>query len=313
MGLAATSWLGTCGTALAVPSLLGCRASGATTSPATLDGPALSSAATAVERLSRSFSSRQRDEIALPFGHADRLRIDANWAVTSPSIGSRFYTAEQRYLIAEVLRNSLSPQGYRRVKRQMSDDAGGLGGYHAGLFESSSAVRQTQLLLSGRHLTLRASANAEEPSHRGPLVFGHGETGAERNLYFEHTRRAHGLLRALTPSQQGRALLEEAPYEEEVELRATGFSGVALGELAPPQLARARQLLEGLLVEYAGPLAAALRASLALGGIENLHFCCYREDDLSDDGIWDLWRMEGPRFVWHFRGAPHVHAFVNFA
>ena len=25
------------------------------------------------------------------------------------------------------------------------------------------------------------------------------------------------------------------------------------------------------------------------------------------------WRVEGPAFVWHFRGAPHVHVWVNVA
>ena len=29
--------------------------------------------------------------------------------------------------------------------------------------------------------------------------------------------------------------------------------------------------------------------------------------------IWDIWRLEGPNFVWHFRGAPHVHAYVNIS
>jgi hypothetical protein len=23
--------------------------------------------------------------------------------------------------------------------------------------------------------------------------------------------------------------------------------------------------------------------------------------------------VEGPSFVWHFRGAPHVHAYINIA
>jgi hypothetical protein len=27
--------------------------------------------------------------------------------------------------------------------------------------------------------------------------------------------------------------------------------------------------------------------------------------------MWDMWRIEGPSFVWHFRGAPHVHAYIN--
>jgi hypothetical protein len=29
--------------------------------------------------------------------------------------------------------------------------------------------------------------------------------------------------------------------------------------------------------------------------------------------VWDNWRLEGPAFVWHFRGAPHVHVWVHIA
>ena len=38
-----------------------------------------------------------------------------------------------------------------------------------------------------------------------------------------------------------------------------------------------------------------------------------KHDDLGNDGVWDIWRLEGPSMVWHFRGAPHVHTWVNIA
>ena len=47
------------------------------------------------------------------------------------------------------------------------------------------------------------------------------------------------------------------------------------------------------------------------GGIDKLHLAYYQENDLNDDKEWDIWRVEGPSFVWHFRGAPHVHAYIN--
>ena len=51
----------------------------------------------------------------------------------------------------------------------------------------------------------------------------------------------------------------------------------------------------------------------ASGGVEKLHLAFYQEGDLQDDKTWDIWRVEGPSFVWHFRGAPHVHAYINIA
>ena len=35
--------------------------------------------------------------------------------------------------------------------------------------------------------------------------------------------------------------------------------------------------------------------------------------DVLDDQIWDIWRLESPSLVCHFRGAPHVHAYINVA
>ena len=49
------------------------------------------------------------------------------------------------------------------------------------------------------------------------------------------------------------------------------------------------------------------------GGLDRCFLTFYRRDDLGGDGVWDNWRLEGPAFVWHYRGAPHVHVWVNVA
>ncbi len=47
------------------------------------------------------------------------------------------------------------------------------------------------------------------------------------------------------------------------------------------------------------------------GGLDKLHMAFYADSDLEGDRVWDVWRVEGPSFVWHFRGDPHVHAYIN--
>ena len=49
------------------------------------------------------------------------------------------------------------------------------------------------------------------------------------------------------------------------------------------------------------------------GGLDALHMAFYEAGDIGKDQEWDIWRLEGPNFVWHFRGAPHVHAYVNIS
>ena len=39
----------------------------------------------------------------------------------------------------------------------------------------------------------------------------------------------------------------------------------------------------------------------------------YQEHDLGNDGEWDNWRIEGPSFVWYYRGFPHVHVWIHRA
>ena len=57
-------------------------------------------------------------------------------------------------------------------------------------------------------------------------------------------------------------------------------------------------------------MVACLRAQ---GGLDACHMAYYAQNDLGNDQVWDCWRLEGPSFVWHYRGAPHVHVWVHVA
>jgi hypothetical protein len=49
------------------------------------------------------------------------------------------------------------------------------------------------------------------------------------------------------------------------------------------------------------------------GGLEKCHLIFYKERTLGKQGQWDNWRVEGPAFVWYFRGYPHVHSWIHVA
>ena len=49
------------------------------------------------------------------------------------------------------------------------------------------------------------------------------------------------------------------------------------------------------------------------GGLNRCAVAFYAQADIGADGVWDNWRLEGPSFVWHFRGKPHVHVWVHVA
>jgi hypothetical protein len=275
---------------------------------------AQSQAETVVGRLYTTLSDEQRKAICFPFDHELRAKLSANWHITEPLIGSDFYTAEQRELIQQIVRGVSSPDGYERFVRQMEEDSGGMSEYSVALFgEPGSGKFQWEL--TGRHLTLRADGDSvENMAFGGPVVYGHGEESPAKNLFHYQTKQVNEVFGALEGAQRERALLSTAPGESDVPLQGKGgkFPGLAVGELSADQ----KQLFESTMKTILSPyrkedvdeVVAILKES---GGIDQLHLAFYQEGDLESDKVWDIWRVEGPGLVWHFRGAPHVHAYVN--
>jgi hypothetical protein len=295
---------------VAAAPLIACRSTGAKT--AAYGQRSELDAGVAVTQLHGSLTARQKAVIAFPFDDERRTRVDANWSVTSPEIGDDFFSTEQRWLIDQALRGLLSEDAYERTMRQMSDDWGGLAEYNIALYGDPASLCQWQI--TGRHVTLRAWGGQANQGLGGPIVYGHGLGDPKENLFFYQTLEANRIFSTLSPDERARALLDEAPDEDDVAIRGTAgkFPGLPLRDLTAEQRALLDGLLSTLAVTFREPTAKAIRAELdRAGGAAGLHLAFYKEDDLDDDGVWDLWRLEGPNFVWHFRGAPHVHAYVN--
>jgi hypothetical protein len=67
----------------------------------------------------------------------------------------------------------------------------------------------------------------------------------------------------------------------------------------------------GLLAPFRKPDADEPMKLIEAKGFDNLHLSFYKNLDIGNDGVWDVWQIEGPAMLWYFRGAPHVHAWVN--
>ena len=81
----------------------------------------------------------------------------------------------------------------------------------------------------------------------------------------------------------------------------------ALGKNALTQGPRSR-------IKYAKDIRSeALECLKKQGGLDKCSLAFYEEGHTGDDKEWDNWRLEGPAFVWYFRGTPHVHVWVNVA
>lgn len=276
-------------------------------------------AQTALGRFYSSLAATQRQVICFPFEHELRHKISNNWAITEPTI-REFFTAEQEALIDEIFRSVVSDDGYGRFHRQMGDDAGGIGNYHVALFGEPGSGK-FQFEMTGQHLTIRADGDHDDQiAFGGPIVYGHAagdsQPGLPGNVFAHQTKRANEVFASLDGAQRKKALLTHAPFEGEVPVQGpTGhFPGIAIGELAEDQKDLVEQVSKVILAPYRQEHVDEALAVLKAGGdFDRLHMAFYRSHDLGHDMEWDIWRLEGPSFVWHFRGAPHVHAYVNIA
>lgn len=273
-------------------------------------------ATTAVQRFYQSLSEKQLLTVAFPFDHQLRKKIHANWHVTEPAIGDDFYTDEQRELMKDIVRNVTSEEGFERLLIQMDEDAGGFEEYSAAIF-GEPGKGKFEWELTGRHLTLRADGDSvDKTAFGGPIVYGHGEESPADNMYHYQTKQLNEVFKALDEKHAKKALLKKAPVENAVKIQGSDgkFPGIAIGELASDQIELVERVLKTLLAPYrqedADEVIAILKAG---GGLDKLHMAFYEQGDLEGDKVWDIWRLEGPSFVWHFRGAPHVHAYINIS
>ena len=219
-------------------------------------------------------------------------------------------------LVDQIVRNITSEDGYDRLIRQMEDDDGGMDNYSIAIFgEPGSGKFQWEM--TGRHLTMRADGNSvDKAAFGGPIVYGHGEGDPKNNLFHYQTKKANEVFHALDTKQTELALLKKAPRETAVQIQGPRgeFPGIGVDQLTDDQKQLVESTLDVLLAPYrkedVDEVMAILKSS---GGLDQLHMAFYQEKDLDSDKVWDIWRVEGPSLVWHFRGAPHVHAYMNIA
>jgi hypothetical protein len=275
---------------------------------------------TAVKRLYDSLDPKQKSVICKPFDDPLRQKYSANWAITKPTI-SEFFTKNQQETIREIFRGCTSEDGYERFLKQMEEDYGGFGQYHIAIFGNPGAGEKFQWVMSGRHMTIRDDGNFDDgTAFGGPMVYGHGtgdsQKGLPGNVFYYQTLKANEVFQMLDGKQRKTALLDKAPPEDAVQIRGpkAQFPGIAIAELSNDQKRLVEKVMHELLAPYrAEDVKEAMGCLKSGGGLDKMHIAFYKDHDIGSDEIWDIWRLEGPAFVWHFRGAPHVHTYVNIA
>jgi hypothetical protein len=290
---------------------------GCALTPSSLWGfePGGSKAETVIGELYETLTASQRDVVCKEFSDALRQKVNANWHVVKPLIGSDFYTKSQRNMVHEIVKQLTSESGFELISKQTEDDDGGIDAYSVAWF-GKPGTESFEWMLTGRHLTLRADGNTQKKVvFGGPIVYGHGEeTAPEDNLFFFQTQKVNKVFAALSTEQRQQALLKASiPGESSVRVeKKDQYAGLRVGSLSSDQVGLVNEALTSILGVYREEDTKEARELLAeVGGMESLSLQFYANDDLKSDGVWDMWRIVGKNTCIHFRGAPHVHAYIH--
>lgn len=311
------------------------RASAVASAACILRSPAIAAtepsatAETLAGRLHASLTEAQRKQVCFAWDHVHpkfgllRTRVGNNWNVTEPEVKSEFFSKDQQQLIREIFEGLIDPAWHERYDRQLEDDTGGFGHGQSIALLGEPGSGRFQFLLTGRHVTLRCDGDSvEHVAFGGPIFYGHDTGGGTEdaahtgNVFWTQAVAANGVFAMLDGRQRQLAIVAKTPRENAIAFRQGGAEpqGIAVSELAADQRGELERVLGVLLEPYRTVDRDEVRGCLARqGGLDRCRLAFYGDGDLGDDGVWDNWRLEGPAFVWHYRGAPHVHVWVNVA
>ena len=272
-------------------------------------------------------SATAKKQACFAFDHPLRQVHNRGLWLGGASVNAATLNWDARRALSTLLRQQLSPEGFERLLSQYPSRISGVNYLNLLLF-GAPGEGPWQMLLSGIHLNLRVASQIPDsaafggPAFGGPVVYG-DQRGNERdglpgNVFRYQMQTAHQLIAGLTPAQRGALRVAQAPPQTciAVQGRDGRFDGLPVAELPLASRKLAHAVVAGILENYGEANAAhALECLNRNGGVDALHFADYDVDYQGGRHAGDrpsqVFRLEGAGAVFHFRGQPHVHAFVN--
>jgi hypothetical protein len=227
-------------------------------------------------------------------------------------------------MVREIFTKLHSEEYADRILEAAIHDNGqrGLGACSVALF-GEPGTGKFEFVLSGRHVTRRCDGDSVQgAAFGGPIFYGHAALSDEEeahhpgNVYWFQARRANEVFQALNGKQRELALQERARPERGTDTvrltgKRSGLEGIPLTELTADQRELVRKVMADLLAPFRKPDADEALKLVDAAGFEHVHLAFFKQDDIGNDGVWDIWQLEGPNMLWYFRGSPHVHTWVN--
>lgn len=289
-----------------------------------------SAAETAVKSLYDTLTSAQKKTICFDWDHKDsergllRTHVSNFWHITKPMLTDGFYTKDQQVILFDIFKGVFNPDWHERMLKQLKDDHEGKpwgAGLSCAIF-GTPGTEQFEFVMTGRHMTIRADGNsAAHVALGGPIFHGHAASGFNEkihhpgNIFWHQAEQANKLYTVLSGKQQALALVDvrnKKEYAVAFQGTAGKRTGLPCSELSKDQKDGMQKVLMSLIDPYRKEDQDEVLACLKKqGGLDACSLSFFKDGDIGNDGEWDNWRVEGPSFVWYFRGEPHVHIWIN--
>ena len=283
-------------------------------------------AETAVKGLLRIADRRATKTVCFAWDYIEEQRTAACCARTSPTTGtspSRTSAATSLHDEAagdhhDIFKGIINPEWHSEVPQA----AQGRHRRQAGAHEQSIAIfgkpgsGKFEFVMTGRHMTIRCDGNSDRARRlrRADLLRPRRPAASTKSPTIPATSsgtrpwRPTRSTRCSTASSGSRPWSASCRTESSVGFRGTDgkFPGIPVTELSGDQKEQLQKVLTKLLEPYPHRATATKRCSACKtqGGLDTCRLAFYKDSDIGNDGVWDNWRLEGPSFVWYFRGTP---------
>lgn len=295
----------------------------------------------ALSLLDLSLSPEQRSIVVLPWNDPSRQITNTVAIHKGPHIATLFDPYQVR-LLRQLYRTMLSSQG-RSWFRNTTSLEGKFEGSSFRLYSDAAAgelaaSNKTIAMINGGHYMLRHGhrlASDEAYVFGGPIAYGqqlgNNVFRAQGNAFKAHGDAVNEFYAVLGTSERRGAYQLLPPMELVTQVQGANgnFSGLRIGDTSPRAQALAKNMLAIIFAAY--PESQQRDAFSAIeknGGIKSLYISLYRDYSFYQDGqrpvdlpaekvasredpYTQVWRIEGPACVIHFKGYPHVHGYIN--
>jgi hypothetical protein len=292
-------------------------------------------AADVLRALAASLTPRQRELVVFPADHPSRQITNTIAVLDRPHLGT-LLSPSQRALVQRLYESMLSESGREAFAATLAVE-GRLDGAVLAIYGEPERSDAHAVIMGG-HLMLRTAGEAADGAPFGGgcaygQQVGNGRWRVAGNAFAAHGDAANRFTASLAPEEKARALLPTPPHELVLQVQGAGgrFPGVRIGSVSEAAQREAERLLDTVLATWPEAQRSRARACVdANGGMSALHFACYEDRGFYADmqsyaslpagerarrgePYWQVWRLEGPGAIVHFKGHPHVHAYVQVA